>query len=138
MLRNANLTPPVLKIMNYRKELIKRLYQKLGKKTGDSDGEKFKSIKMTTQISVHDLENKKRQAIQVLKKTPILKFFIKVNQYDPENIQKGRLMLQNIAEDLRTHSKIKVAPTLQTETEPSEPQPKTKSKLYTLSFRGNI
>lgn len=131
VLRNANLSPPVLKIMNYRKELIKRLYQKLGKKVGESDGEKSKVIKITTQITVHDLENKKRQAIQFLKKSPILKIYIKVNQYDPENVQKGRLMLTNIAEELRSHSKIKVAPTVvSSSSESEEPKQKAESKQH--------
>lgn len=40
----------------------------------------------------------------------VLKFFMKVNVYDPENIQKGRLMLLNIAEDLKQVSKLKIAP----------------------------
>lgn len=35
---------------------------------------------------------------------------MKVNVYDDENIQKGRLMLLNLAEDLKEVSKIKVAP----------------------------
>lgn len=35
---------------------------------------------------------------------------MKVNIYDPENIQKGRLMMLNIAEDLKDAAKIKVAP----------------------------
>lgn len=67
VLRNANLSPPIMKIMNYRKELLKRLFQKLGKAPGATDGDKFKTLKLTTTISVHDLENKKRQAIQFLK-----------------------------------------------------------------------
>lgn len=35
---------------------------------------------------------------------------MKVNIYDPENVQKGRLMLLNIAEDLKSGAKIIVAP----------------------------
>jgi hypothetical protein len=35
---------------------------------------------------------------------------MKVNIYDPENVQKGRLMLLNIAEDLKEDAKVIVAP----------------------------
>ena len=100
-----------MKIMNYRKELVKRLFQKLGKKATDrEDVGSQKTIRLTTMISVHDLENKKRQAIQFLKKNSILKFYIRVNKYDPDNIQKGKIMLMNIAEELKSYAKVKVSP----------------------------
>ena len=35
---------------------------------------------------------------------------MKVNVYDEENVQKGRLMLMNIAEDLKEYARIKVSP----------------------------
>lgn len=35
---------------------------------------------------------------------------MKVNIYDQENVQKGRLMLLNIAENLKEYAKIKVSP----------------------------
>lgn len=131
VVRNANLSPPVLKIMNYRKELLKRLFQKLGKQSGETDGEKQKSIKMSTTISAHDLENKKRQAIGFLKKSPVLKLYIKVNKYDPDNVQKGRLMLMNIAEDLKSYAKIKVSP-VEVVDVPKEPEkPKEKQQVPT-------
>lgn len=31
VLRNSKISPPIVKIMNYRKELLKRLFQKIGK-----------------------------------------------------------------------------------------------------------
>jgi translation initiation factor IF-3 len=59
---------------------------------------------------VHDLENKRRKSVEYLKQYTILKFYMKVNIYDEENVQKGRLMLMNIAEDLKEYAKIKVSP----------------------------
>jgi len=59
---------------------------------------------------MHDLENKKRRSIEFLKTFQTLKFFMKVNVYDPENVQKGRLILLNIAEDLKEYAKITVSP----------------------------
>jgi hypothetical protein len=35
---------------------------------------------------------------------------MKVNIYDQENVQKGRLMLLNIAENLKEYARIKVSP----------------------------
>ena len=35
---------------------------------------------------------------------------MKVNVYDQENVQKGRMMLLNIAEDLKEDCRIVVAP----------------------------
>lgn len=61
VLRNAKITPPVVKIMNYKKELLKRLFKKLGKEMDEKDL-KSKTIRLATTISYHDLENKKRQA----------------------------------------------------------------------------
>lgn len=40
----------------------------------------------------------------------IIKFYMKVNVYDPENVQKGKMMLLNIAEDLKTDAKMTVSP----------------------------
>ena len=79
----------------------------------DAGSEKDKTIVLTTTISVHDLENKKKQAIQFLKKVGTLKVQMKVNKYDPDNIKKGRLMLINIAEDLKSYAKVKVSPMIE-------------------------
>jgi len=65
---------------------------------------------LTTTISLHDLDNKKKKAIEYLKNYSGLKFYMKVNIYDEENVQKGRLMLMNIAEDLKEYAKVKVSP----------------------------
>ena len=37
VLRNAKIDPPVVKIMNYKKELLKRLFKKLGKEMETKD-----------------------------------------------------------------------------------------------------
>ena len=63
VLRNAKADPPIAKIMNYRMELLKKLFQKLGKQVGSKEGKGGKSVRLSTNISVHDLENKKKKAI---------------------------------------------------------------------------
>lgn len=110
VLRNEKSDPPVCKIMLYKMELLKKLFKKLGKQHTEEKEGKSKTIRLTTTIAVHDLENKKRKAIEFLKQYSILKFYMKVNIYDDENVQKGRLMLMNIAEDLKEYAKIKISP----------------------------
>ena len=85
VLRNMKTDVPIVKIMNYKLQLLKRLFKKLGKDVNTKDS-KSKSIRMTTSISVHDLENKKRKSMEFLKQYSTLKFFMKVNIYEPENI----------------------------------------------------
>jgi len=113
---------------------LKRLFKKLGKDTEEKDG-KAKSIRLTTSISVHDLENKKRKSIEFLKSYSTLKFFMKVNVYEPENIQKGRLMLLNIAEDLKEYSKIKVSPAAPEEKQVDEKKEKEKKPTSAESIK---
>ncbi len=117
VLRNDKADPAIVKITNYRKDLLAKLFTKLGKdrmpetkvkKSAKDSG--AKAVHLTTTITVHDMENKKRKSIEFLKKYTTLKFFMKVNMYDDANIQKGRLMLLNIAEDLKDIAKVSVAP----------------------------
>ena len=110
VLRNDKSDPPVCKIMLYKMELLKKLFKKLGKQHTEEKEQKAKTIRLTTTIAMHDLENKKRKAVEYLKTVSTLKFYMKVNIYDEENVQKGRLMLMNIAEDLKEYAKIKVSP----------------------------
>lgn len=110
VLRNDKSEPPVCKIMLYKMELLKKLFKKLGKQQTEEKEAKTKTIRLTTTIAMHDLENKKRKAVEYLKQNAGLKFYMKVNIYDEENVQKGRLMLMNIAEDLKEYAKIKVSP----------------------------
>jgi translation initiation factor IF-3 len=117
VLRNDKAEPAIVKITNYRKDLLSKLFTKLGKdritetkaKKSAKDGG-VKAVHLTTTITVHDMENKKRKSAEFLKKYTTLKFFMKVNMYDDANIQKGRLMLLNIAEDLKDIAKVSVAP----------------------------
>jgi translation initiation factor IF-3 len=63
VLRNIKTEPPIFKVMNYRMELMKRLFKKLGKELNEVDDSKAKSIRLTTNISLHDMENKKQRSI---------------------------------------------------------------------------
>ena len=134
VLRNVRTSPPVMKIMNYRLELLKRLFKKLGREINQKD-QKAKSITLNTTISMHDLENKKRKSIELLKNIQVIKYFMKVNVYDPENVQKGRLILLNLAEDLKDHCKIKVHPSgkkTPQKTEKSKAKPESPEEIEKL------
>lgn len=109
MLRNNRLEPPVVKVMHYKRELLKRLFKKLGKEVDDKNV-KSKTIRLATTTSYHDLETKKRQARNFFKNYQVLNIYMKVNVYDPENIHKGRMMLLNIAEDLKGDSRMTKSP----------------------------
>ena len=85
VLRNKATEPPVVKIMDYKIELVKRVFKKLGREIKGTE-KKPKTIQMSSDISMHDLEFRKRRAIEFLKSTNTLKFFMRVNIYDPENI----------------------------------------------------
>lgn len=119
VLRNLKANPPIVKVMHYRKELIKRLMKNQPMETSAKE-EKVKQIRFSATISQHDLDNKKRQSIDFLKKFTLLKYEVKVNKYDPENIQKGKLILQNIAEDLKEYAKVKVSPNKDTSSKDTE------------------
>lgn len=116
--------------MNYKKELLKRLFKKLGKENDEKDL-KSKTIRLSTTISFHDLETRKRQARNMFKTHQVLKFYMKVNVYDPENVQKGRMMLLNIAEDLKEDCKMTVSPAAEEEKKsvPGDKKPKTLAEM---------
>lgn len=56
---------------------------------------------------------------------------MKVNVYDPENVQKGRMMLLNIAEDLKEDSKITISPVAEEDKKSvaGEKKPKTVAEM---------
>ena len=110
VLRNAKTSPPVVKVMNYKLELIKRVFKKIGSDMAQSDQSRTKTVLLSPTISLHDLESKKRRTIEFLKKSKTCKFFMKVNVYDQDNISKGKLILYNIAEDLKSYAKIVTKP----------------------------
>ena len=86
VLRNEKSDPPVCKIMLYKMELLKKLFKKLGKQHTEEKEQKSKTIRLTTTIAMHDLENKKRKSVEFLKANTFLKFYMKVNIYDDENV----------------------------------------------------
>lgn len=68
-----------------------------------------------------------------MKQHASLKFYMKVNVYDEENVQKGRLMLMNIAEDLKEYARIKVSPMPDPTVKPAAPAAAAKTDKASLS-----
>jgi hypothetical protein len=57
---------------------------------------------------------------------------MKVNIYDSENVQKGRMMLLNIAEDLKADAKVTVSPKKEEKTKelkPADKKPSTPEEM---------
>ena len=110
VLRNDKVVPPVIKVMNYKLELMKKVFEKIGSDLNEIDRSRPKTVLLSPAISIHDLESKKRRTINFLKKSKTCKFFMKVNIYDQDSISKGKLILLNIAEDLKMYAKVTQKP----------------------------
>ncbi len=78
----------------------------MGQTYKEVDESKTKTLKFSTKISQHDLENKKRQANKFLTKVDVVKFEVSVNPYDPQDVQKGRMILSNLAEELKESASV--------------------------------
>ena len=74
----------------------------------------------------------------MLKTHSIIKFYMKVNIYDPENVQKGRMMLLNIAEDMKADAKISVSPKKEDksiESKQGEKKPETPDQMEEAALK---
>ena len=63
---------------------------------------------------------------------------MKVNVYDPENVQKGRMMLLNMAEDLKADCKMTVSPQKDEKkqtTEQAEKKPRTVDEMKEAALK---
>ena len=62
---------------------------------------------------------------------------MKVNVYDPENVNKGRMMLLNMAEDLKDDCKMTVSPSKDEKkaTETSEKKPRTVEEMKEAALK---
>jgi len=79
VLRSKNSNPPIIKIMEYRKDLMRKILTRLGNKKDETSDGKTKALQLSSNISSLDLENKKRQAISILKKSSVLKVYLKLS-----------------------------------------------------------
>jgi translation initiation factor IF-3 len=113
VLRNDKSTPPIVKVMRYRVELVKRLMKKLGKKV-DKTNEKqntFKFIQLNIGISEGDFAIKKERCREILNETAYLKLVVPCNLDNNEDVLKATSMLKNIIDHLSEVGKVKVIPT---------------------------
>lgn len=89
---------------------MKKILAKLGKKGETVDDQKTKVINLSSNITSHDLENKKRQAIAILKKAQVLKIYLKLTSFDSTTLSRGKILLNNFASDLSQYASISVRP----------------------------
>lgn len=110
VLRNDKVKPPLVKIMKYRVELMKRLIKKLTKGTAsdinvtESKSEKFIAIPL--RIEENDLISKINICIELLKDFSHLQIGIYCNIYNKEEVYKATNILQHIADELLFYGKI--------------------------------
>lgn len=124
VLRNEKSNPPVVKIMRYKIELVKRLLRKLSKskdfKLSEAKSEKFISIPIN--IEQNDLITKINKCRELLKHFSHLKLavFCEIND---NNFFKCQNLLNHIADDLNDVCKIStpVAKSFQKKTDSRTP-----------------
>jgi translation initiation factor IF-3 len=136
VLRSRNTTPPIVKIMEYRRDLMRKILTRLGKKKEESSDAKTKALHLSSNISSMDLENKKKQAIHIFKKTSILKIYLKLSTIDQASLSKGKIILQTFAQDLSQYCTVKVRPGFQGR-QPVEIEKDTKEQKLTIEEQDN-
>jgi translation initiation factor IF-3 len=112
VLRNEKSIPPIVKVMKYKVELVKRLMKKLGKKV-DKTNEKqntFKFIQLNIGISENDFALKKERCKEILHETAYIKLVIPCNIDSNEQVLKATSMLKNVTDELSEVGKVKVTP----------------------------
>lgn len=113
VLRSKTQTPPLVKIMEYRKDLMRKILTRLGNRQEDDGEGKTKALQLSSNISTMDLENKKKQAIQILKKASVLKIYLRLSKLDQTSLSKGKIILNSFATDLSQYASVRVKPGFQ-------------------------
>lgn len=109
VLRNDKVKPPIVKIMKYRVELMKRLIKKLTKGASEinvtqSKSEKFIAIPL--RIDENDISNKISICVNLLKDFSHLQIGVYCNIYNKEEVYKATNLLQHISDELLFYGKI--------------------------------
>lgn len=138
VLRNDKSNPPVVKIMRYKIELVKRLLRKLSKnkdfKLSEAKSEKFMAIPIN--IEQNDLITKTTKCRELLKHFSHLKLavFCPIND---SNFYKAQTLLNHIAEDLNDVSKISspVAKSFQKKADSRIPKTEEELEIVTTQER---
>jgi translation initiation factor IF-3 len=111
VLRNDKTTPPLVKVMRYRTELVKRLMKKLGRNVDKSEKkESFKYLQLNIGISENDFNNKKDRCREMLKDVSYLRLVVPCKIESNEQVLKGTAILRNLIDELSEVAKVKANP----------------------------
>jgi translation initiation factor IF-3 len=111
VLRNEKSTPPVVKVMRYRIELVKRLMKKLGRNVDKSEKkDTFKYLQFNIGMSENDFNNKKERCVEILKDVSYIRVVVPCNIDSNEQVLKATSILKNLIDELSEVSKVRTNP----------------------------
>lgn len=113
VLRNDKIKPPIVKMMKYRVELVKRLFKKLGKNLGkdvSTTAVKHKIFGFSLNMEKNDFDSKVDKLRQLLTENNYVKVVIPVDLNSNENIVRSNSVLKNIASEVSGLAKIRAGP----------------------------
>jgi len=110
ILRNDRVTPPVVKIMRYKVELVKRLMKKLGKTVESEKKENIKYMTLSQTIGENDYNNKRLKIKELLAHFSYIRIVIPCDIANNEAILKCNGILNTLSNDLSEFCRIKAGP----------------------------
>jgi translation initiation factor IF-3 len=120
VLRNDKVKPPLVKMMKYRVELVKRLFKKLGKNLGkdlnDKQATKHKIFGFSLRTQKNDFDSKVDKLRVLLAENNYVKVVMPVDLDSNDQILRANQILKNIAGEVTQMAKIRAGPIKQKKT----------------------
>lgn len=118
ILRNAKTKPPIVKMMKYRIELVKRLLKKLGKNMGiefnkEEAEAKTKYMVFSQKMDKKDFNSKVDKLRQLLAENPYVRVAIPCKLDNLDQTAKTISILKSIADEIIELAKVRVGPVKQ-------------------------
>jgi len=110
ILRNDKVVPPVVKIMKYKVELVKRLMKKLGKTVESEKKENIKYMTLSQKISENDFYSKQTKIKELLAHFSYIRVVVPCDINNTEEVLKATSLLNTLSNDLSEFCKIKAGP----------------------------
>lgn len=110
ILRNGKVSPPVVKVMRYKIELVKRLMKKLGKTVESEKKENLKYMTLSEKISENDYNNKRLKIKELLAHFSYIRVVIPCDINNNEEVLKITNILNTLTNDLSDFCKVKSGP----------------------------
>ena len=110
ILRNEKVTPPVVKIMKYKVELVKRLMKKLGKTVEAEKKENLKYMTLSLNIAENDFFSKENKIKELLAHYSYMRVVVPCDISNSEQVLKSTSLLATLSNDLSEFCKVKAGP----------------------------